>query len=542
MPVFRLRVVFLALVAQASFLYAQDLAQRVDQVFADLDHPHSPGCALGVVRDGRFVRRKSYGEASLELGVPISPRSVFYVGSISKQFTAASVVLAAEQGYLSLEDDVHKYIPELPDYGHRITLRQMLNQTSGFRDFFDLLYFSGLDAASFNSPPAILKLVARQNELNNTPGDEWIYSNTNYFLLGIVLERAAKMPLSRFAAENIFRPLSMTHTRFYDDASVVVPGRVAAYDSGPNGSFRVDWSTTYAVVGGGGVMTTVDDLLAWDNNFYLNRLGKGTLVKELQAPGILNDGGRTVYGMGLFRGNYRGLPTIEHDGALFGYRADLLRFPEQKFSVICLCNLAGADPEDRARQVADLYLNGQFPPSGASASPAGGLPDPAIFAGRYLDQRSHTIDSFTAKDGLLWAWGSALRRKTANQFYDHFGDIVTFTSSHGQMSAALDVNDNTYFAGQRISDIHLDESKLRAFTGNYRSRELDGTLDISLEKGKLVLRIGANSPLALNPIAQNEFEAEGSFSILFFRDENGRVTSLRAFSPSARGLAFDRVH
>jgi CubicO group peptidase (beta-lactamase class C family) len=187
------------------------------------------------------------------------------------------MVLAAEQGYLSLDDDVRKYIPELADYGHVVTLRQMIHQTSGFRDFFTLLYLSGHYVGDFDSPEDIFKIVVRQRRLNNIPGDEWIYSNTNYFLLGIVVKRATKKSLSEFAAENIFQPLAMSHTLFYDDHTLVVPGRVAAYDSAPHDSFRVDWSTAYEVVGGGGLMSTVDDLLLWDRNFYANRLGKGTL-------------------------------------------------------------------------------------------------------------------------------------------------------------------------------------------------------------------------------------------------------------------------
>jgi CubicO group peptidase (beta-lactamase class C family) len=191
---------------QPLFAGGDDLSQRVDEIFAAYTQAGSPGCSLGVMLDGKFVYRKSYGAASLELGVPLSAHSVFYIGSVSKQFTAAGVVLAAEQGFLSLDDDVRKYIPELPHYGHTITLRQMLHQTSGFRDFFDLLYLSGLDASQFNSPAEILKLIVRQRGLNNVPGDEWIYSNTNYFLLGIVVQRATKQTLAQFADENIFRP------------------------------------------------------------------------------------------------------------------------------------------------------------------------------------------------------------------------------------------------------------------------------------------------------------------------------------------------
>jgi CubicO group peptidase (beta-lactamase class C family) len=203
---------------------AQDVpAPKVDQIFSVYDKSGSPGCALGVIRDGDFVYRKAYGLANLELGVPLSAQSVFYMGSVSKQVTAASVVLAAEQGYLSLDDDVRKYIPELPDYGHVVTLRQMIHQTSGFRDFYTLLGLSGHDAADFNSPEEIFEIVARQRGLNNIPGDEWIYSNTNYFLLGMVVQRASKKTLAEFAAESIFKPLGMSHTLFYDGHTVVVP-------------------------------------------------------------------------------------------------------------------------------------------------------------------------------------------------------------------------------------------------------------------------------------------------------------------------------
>jgi CubicO group peptidase (beta-lactamase class C family) len=172
-----------AIPLQPLFARGQDISQEVDQVFAAYSQERTPGCSLGVIRNGSFAYRKSYGAASLELGVPLSSQSVFYVGSVSKQFTAASVILAAEQGLLSLDDNVKKYIPELPDYGHTITLRQMLHQTSGFRDFFDLLYFSGRDVSESNSPSEILKLIERQRGLNNVPGTEWVYSNTNYFCL-----------------------------------------------------------------------------------------------------------------------------------------------------------------------------------------------------------------------------------------------------------------------------------------------------------------------------------------------------------------------
>ena len=536
-------VVTLALMLIGVAALAQDVpSQKVDQIFSVYDKPGSPGCSLGVIRNGDFVYRKAYGLASLELAVPLSPQSVFYMGSVSKQFTAAGIVLAAEQGYLSLDDDVRKYIPELPDYGHVITLRQMIHQTSGFRDFFTLLYLSGHDVGDSNSPEDIFKIVVRQRGLNNVPGDEWIYSNTNYFLLGIVVKRATKKSLSEFAVENMFQPLAMSHTLFYDDHTLVVPGRVAAYDSPPHDGFHVDWSTTYEVVGGGGLMSTVDDLLLWDRNFYANRLGKGTLVQQLQSPGVLNNGKQISYAMGLDLGNYRGLPIVEHGGALFGYRAELLRFPEQKFSVICLCNIASAVPENLARQVADIYLADRLQPGASALNPSSEekFPDPAAFDGKYLDLRTHLMYTFTASNGNLMAWGAVLRRINANQFYDLGSNVITFESSKGTMQANLVLKGETYFSGSRIKELRPSKAVLASYTGQFGSTELDAVYGLSLEKDILTLRNRDNPPQELTPIAQDEFDAGDLGRLVFERDSGGRVFGFRVFTQEASGIAFKK--
>jgi CubicO group peptidase (beta-lactamase class C family) len=464
------------------------------------------------------------------------------MGSVSKQFTAAGILLAAEQGYLSLDDDVRKYIPELPDYGHVITLRQMIHQTSGLRDFFTLFDLSGHDEAAFYSPEEIFKIVVRQKGLNNIPGDEWIYSNTNYFLLGIVVRRATKKSLSEFARENMFQPLAMSHTLFYDDRTLVVPGRVAAYDSAPHDSFRVDWSTSFAVVGSGGLMSTVDDLLLWDKNFYANRLGKGTLVQEMQTPGVLNNGNNISYAMGLDLGSYRGLPIVEHGGGLFGYRTELLRFPEQKFSVICLCNVANAEPENLARQVADIYLSDRLQP-GASAlnlSSKGDFPDPATFAGKYLDSRTHLIYTFSASNGNLIAWGAVLRRINTNQFYDLGSNVITFESSKNTIHAKLDIKGETYFSGSKIQELHLGKPVLASYAGQFRSTELDAVYGLSLEKDTLTLRNRDNPPQKLTPIAQDEFDAGDLGRLVFERDSGGRVFGFRVFTQDVRGIPFEK--
>jgi len=538
----RTTVVLILLLVPTVAASSTDVAhQQIDKIFASYYNKHSPGCSVGVIHDGSFVYRKSYGEASLELGVPLSSTSVFYMASVSKQFTAASIVLAAEQGFLSLDDDVRKYIPELPDYGYPITLRQMLHQTSGFRDFLALTYLAGRDTSALSSSDDVLKLIVRQKALNNVPGEEFVYSNSNYFLLGIIVKRATGRSLAEFAAANMFNPLAMTRTLFYDDNSVVVPNRVAAYDPGKEGSFRVDWSTIFDMVGSGGVMSNVDDLLLWDRNFYSNKVGKGTLVRELEAHGVLNNGHLINYGLGLWLGEYRGLKTVEHSGGTFGYRTELLRFPEQRFSVIVLCNVADADVEGSARKISDLYLGTQLKSEAAAITRPGSFPDPAPFAGTYLDPRTHMIYTFTAANGNLFGWGSKLQRLGADEFSDLVGNPIVFHSANDTMTATLTLQAETFFSGKRVPHIDVSESALGGFTGKYHSDELEATYKLSLANGVLTLKNGDQPPVNLNPVAANEFQAGDLGTIVFQVAGNSRVSGLTLFSQPARGITFQRA-
>jgi CubicO group peptidase (beta-lactamase class C family) len=538
-------VIAFALLLQFVALAAPQDEQNVDRIFAAFDKANSPGCALGVIRDGSFIYRKGYGQASLELGVPISAQSVFYMGSVSKQFTAASVVLAQEQGLLSLDDDVRKYIPEIPDYGQPITLRQMLHHTSGFRDFLSLLELSGRHFYDFHSKDEIIALIAHQKGLNNNPGDEYIYSNTNYYLLAEVVSHASKKSFAEFAAENIFKPLGMTHTRFYDDHTVVVPGRVAAYYPGDNGNFLVGWSTNYDAVGAGGLLSSVDDLLFWDRNFYANKLGKGTLLKELQTPAALNNGKQIGYGLGLMLGTYRGLPTVEHSGALFGYQTDILRFPEQRFTVVCLCNLSTSNPGGLAQKVADIYLEKNFhlEATNSRKSPDGvGVPDASAFAGKYLDPRTHSVYSFTVSGSDLVAWGASLRRIGPNQFKDLGTGTITFESTESNMKVSLEMDGSTIFAGSRIDQTRAAATDLTPFVGVYRSTEVDATYKLSVGKASLVLNVGWDPPFKFDPIARDEFENSEFGVLVFHRDANNHVLGLSVFTGPSRNVTFEKLN
>jgi CubicO group peptidase (beta-lactamase class C family) len=526
----------------SSPLQAQDKQEKVDRIFAAYEKAGSPGCALGVIQDGNFVYRKGYGMGSIELSVPLSSQSVFYMGSVSKQFTAASVVLAAEQGFLSLDDDVRKYIPELPDYGRSITLRQMLHHTSGLRDFLTLFELSGRDVAAIHSEAEIIGMISRQKNLNNIPGDEWLYSNTNYYLLGVVIHRATKKSLNEFATDNIFKPLGMTHTRFYDDHTLVLPGRIAAYDPGSDGTFLVDWSTQYDIVGAGGLMSSVDDVLLWDKNFYENKLGKGTLLKEMQTKGVLNSGKEISYALGLVIDKYRGLPTVEHNGALYGYRTALLRFPEQQFSVVCLCNVSSASTDSLAHQVADVYLEKNFGgKANAAKSPAySDAPDSSRFAGKYLDPRKQMVYAFTAVKGNLMAWGGTLRRIGPNQFMDLGTGVITFDEANGQMRAMLELDGDAFFDGMKITEPQLTGSDLAGYVGKYRSGELGATYTFTAEHGKLTLQNGGGAELTLTPLGDDEFENYSVGTLVFHRDENHRVSGFGLYAGNVRNVLFQK--
>ena len=337
-------------------------AAAVDEVFSDLTKSGSPGCALGVYRDGKMLYAKGYGLANIEESVQITPQSVFDIGSTSKQFTAASILLLEKQGKLSVSDDVRKYIPELPSYGQKITILNLLNHTSGLRDYLALMELAGINIDSVTTDADALALIDRQKALNFTPGSEWLYSNTGFFLLSVIVQRASGKTLREFSTENIFAPLEMTHTLYRDNHAALISNRALAYDEREDKSGYTLNVSYFEQTGDGAVHTSVEDLLKWDENFYSPRVGGKEFLSEIQERGKLNDGKVLEYAKGLFIQDYRGLHTVSHGGAWGGYRAELLRFPDQHFSVACLCNVANAGPTRRAHQVADIYLGNLMKP------------------------------------------------------------------------------------------------------------------------------------------------------------------------------------
>ena len=335
---------------------------RVDRIFAAWDKPASPGCALGVLQSGRFVYERGYGMANLDYDIPNSPKLVYYVGSDSKQFTAASIGLLVLDGKIRLDDDIRKYIPEMPDYGTPITINHLLHHTSGIRDIYGLMSLGGLRLEDVFSDSEAVALIAHQKELNFKPGDDYLYSNSGYFLLGQIVKRVSGKSLREFADERIFQPLGMTHTHFHDDPGHVMKGRAMSYESDGKGGYRISYIQNFDKIGAGGLYTTVEDLQKWDENFYTHRIGGDALQAMIHTRGVLNRGDTIPYAFGNNVTTYRGLRVDEHGGSLMGYKAEILRFPDQHFSVLTTCNLGSINPGPLAEQVAEVYLGSKMGP------------------------------------------------------------------------------------------------------------------------------------------------------------------------------------
>jgi CubicO group peptidase (beta-lactamase class C family) len=332
--------------------------RRIDSVFARFT-PETPGCAAGVYQNGRVAFAKGYGAANIEYGVPITPQTPFIMGSVSKQFTAAAIALLVQDGRIRLDDDVRKYVPELPDYGKKITIDNLVHHTSGLRDFWSLVDASGMRPDDGYTVADVVKLASRQRHLNFDPGAEYNYSNTGYVLLGVIVQRASGKSLRDFAAERIFQPLGMTLSHFHDDHNQPVRGRAIAYSPVAGGGWRINvWNND--IVGQGGLMTTLEELQNWDENFYTGTVGGRSFLSRQLERGVLNDGKQIAYAFGLEIGEYRGLPTVAHSGSTGGYRTDITRFPEQHTSVVTMCNVSNSDAVTLAHRVADVVLGARF--------------------------------------------------------------------------------------------------------------------------------------------------------------------------------------
>jgi CubicO group peptidase (beta-lactamase class C family) len=523
---------------------------RVDELFQKMDTTVSPGCALSVMKDGRIIYERGYGMADLEHNVPITPQTVFHVASMSKQFTAASILMLAQEGKLSLDDPVRKYVPEVPDFGTPVTIRQLIHHTSGLRDQWDLLGLAGwrysLDLITDDD---VLSQIARQKDLNFTPGSKHLYSNTGYTLLGQVVKHVSGQSLREFTTARIFEPLNMKSTHFRDDHAEIVKNIAYGYEPAKD-TFKIS-ITNFDTVGATSLLTTVEDLLQWDENFYHPKVGGEVLIKQMLERGKLNNGEQLSYASGLDIGAYRGLADVDHGGADAGYRSDLIRFPDQHFSVACLCNLASANPSELTRKVAEIYLAKEMKPED---KPAGETDKGVTLTaeqlkgklGTYLNPDDDQVLRLIMKEGKLQVGvGSGdesyeLRALSEDKFRLLIAPIdLTFEkpAPDSPLQFVLISTDGKPSRYSAVPSFSPSAGQLNEYTGIYSSEEIEPLYDIQLDKGDLVLHRMRNKPDPLHPVTLDLFV--GSIgSIRFTRNSSGRISGFTLSTGRIKNLRF----
>ena len=528
------------------------LTKKVDDLFATWDKPESPGAAIAVIKDGAVVYKRGYGSANLEYNIPITPQTVFHVASVSKQFTAFAVALLANQGKLSLDDDIRKHLPEVPDFGKKITIRHLIHHMSGLRDQWTLLGMAGWRLDDVITKEHIMKMVRNQKELNFDPGSENLYSNTGYTLLAVIVERVSSQSFRDYTEANIFKPLGMTNTHFHDDHERIVKNRAYSYFSTDAGGFRAA-PLNYANVGATSLFTTAEDLARWVINFEDKKLGGADVIKQMQQQGVLNSGKQLGYAFGLGIGPYRGLNTVGHAGGDAAYRSFAFWFPDQRFGVVVLSNFGTLNPQQMAMKIADLYLADKLtpePPKPAPVERTAAKVDPAIFdayAGRYLlDGRTLVTISKEGNKLMGQAAGQSkselIPQSETTFFVKEANSEVTFERDEKGNVVRFAMKSATQNQSAKRLNAPAPAAQLTQFAGDYYSPELGTTYTLVVKDGKIVAQHRRHDDITFTELEGDLFSGNRWFfqTVQFTRDSEKRITGFRLTSGRVRNLRFDR--
>lgn len=515
-------------------------AKEIDEYLSRLDKAGMPGCAAGAVHDGELVYKRSFGLANLDYGVPNTTTTRFNLASVSKPFTAMSIALLAQQGKLSLDDDIRKYVPEMPKYDDTITIRHLVHHMSGIREYQALVLFGGLGIDNAYSDKFILDMLARQKNVSFKPGSEHQYSNSNYFLLGTIVGRVSGKSLRAFAEENIFKPLGMKNTMYFDNRFEVVKDRAHGYAVGPGNNIRAR-SSLYDLVGGGGVLTTIEDLHLWTQNYFDPKVGNKETIELITTPGTLNNGEKIKYAFGVWQQQYKGLRMIEHSGNMMGYRAKIFSFPEQRFAAFALCNNIAILPADIVRKLSDTYLAGQLKPVEPGPKPAPVTLPPAVaisekaalrYPGFYASKESGASFGLSFEDGKLVTTGLVQYKaplvhigenRLAMVAKNNKFELTSVESASGAVTEIrLTVNDGK---PDIFVPVKPPLDSLAEYAGVYYSDELDAHYKLTLDGKDLVLRISEERAPTLTAAYEDVFTtAGGQISLVFSRDNQRRIT------------------
>ncbi|MDF2383611.1 serine hydrolase [Nostoc ellipsosporum NOK] len=545
----RLLASSLLLVPGIASARAADPVGEVDKLLAPWSKPDAPGCAVSVARDGQLLHARGYGAANVEAGIANTPDTAFHIASLSKQFTAFAVLLLQAEGKLALADDVRKYVPELHRFARPITLAQLMHHSSGLRDQLSLFWLQGRRGEDSITQQDALRVIFGQRELNFAPGTAFGYSNSNYTLLALVVERVSGRSFADFLAERVFRPLGMDHSYVVDDYHRMRAGQAMPYaPGGKEGTTGVRPPERrflpYATYGSTGIRSTAADLARWARNFAEPGVGtKAVITEMLKADPV------TGYGGGLHIGRHRGAPIAGHSGIDPGFVGHFLVMPEQRLSVALICNVEGEDPAALARRIADLYL-GKAPADPAPRPEVALAPAELLrLAGKYRDPLGAGF-LIEAREGRLWMQGfdpmiphgaGAFSMKSAPVAIRFSGEVpartLTIDGPGGLLVATRYV---------RQPATALTPARMGDYLGTYYSPELAILVTVERRSDALwIVGPGWESRISQPPEKYRErdtFDTDTvTGTVRFHRDVRGKVTELRSTNGRIVNLRFLRV-
>ncbi|MFC2166862.1 serine hydrolase [Acidobacteriota bacterium] len=526
------------------------LQTKVDKIFENWDKSDSPGAAIAVVKGKRVVYTQGYGSANLEYDIPISPKTIFHVASVSKQFTAFAITMLADSGNLSLDDDIRLYLPRVPDFGKTITIRHLLHHISGLRDQWELLAMGGWRLDDVITKNHILKMIRRQKDLNFDPGEEYLYCNTGFTLLAEIVERITKQSFPDWTKENIFDPLDMTHTHFHENHEQIVKNR--SYSYSPQGKDFRKRVLSYANVGATSLFTTVEDMAKWVMNFDSKIIANDSILEQMHNLGILNSGKEINYAQGLLIGEYKGLKTVGHGGADAGFRSQVVRFPEEDFSVIVLSNLSSINTGNLAMQVADIYLAKKIKvktPQKKQSEKTSIELNPKIletYEGLYQIRPDYVL-TIKKQNEQLTVQGTGgtkyvLYAESERQFFRRNANFEIFfeINNVGDITKITVRDNGKEIEGKKILPVHLNPEQISEYTGEYYSSELDTFYRIVLDEDHLIATHQKHDDFSLSGITPDYYLGTEWFfrTVHFTRDNSNRIDGFMVTGSRVRNLQF----
>jgi CubicO group peptidase (beta-lactamase class C family) len=526
-------------------VFAQDKTSEVDKIFSSgtSSVTAAPGCAVAVSQQGKLVVNKAYGSADLERDVPLSPNSIFDIGSVRKQFVAAAVLILVEDGKLSLTDDIRKHFPELPDYGHKVTIDHMLTHTSGIRDW------TGLRGLVGGNVDDVMKLTLRQRSLNFAPGEEWSYSNSAYVMLTDLVARASSMSFDDFTRKRMFEPLGMKNTSSPVDMRTVIKNRANGYERAGSG-WRVGmYVGNERGSGGGAILSTAADLIIWNDALTSGRLGK-FVTEKLQEPASLNNGRKLRYARGLMINPFPGGTLVSHSGGAAGYSAWLGRIPSEALSIAVLCNSDVANASAFAERIGNLFAPAAKPADTAAARPPAAVDgvDVNSKAGVFVNERSGELLRLIVNNGRLGVEGGGpLVPVAADRFRNPRGNLYFMSQDEFELNfksqdefelKSMEGQTTRYTRAQAYAPSAAD---LQAFAGRYASDEIGSAFKIVPGKDGLMAHLEGSSGQGseLRPVARDTFQIS-RVVVRFVRDKNGKVVGFDYSNPLVRNLRYTR--